>query len=329
MGIISQRRLADMLGLSVATISRALHQDPRVHPQTRDRVQALLKKQGYQLDPVVSAGMSKIRRHDFHRETIAWCHDLPRERMPWLKELFASAETYGNRLGYKIEHFHFDSPTPKRLARLQKIWTARGIRGVLLGPLGGACRELVFPSWEGFTWVAVGNTFKHPDLHSVGRDYHADIQSAIAWLQASGSRRPGFLLDTNIHAFFRQPMVESALAHYHRQGASLAETPYYEFTEGSPDTFAEWMEKQRPDGIVLTAALGPKLARFERSIKTLPAALLSPPSRRPRKQELYFTARYDVIGQAAVNMLHRLLGNRESGLPGYKQSVLLSSRRSR
>jgi LacI family transcriptional regulator len=327
MTTVSQRQLAAMLSLSVATVSRALHQDPRVHPRTTRRVLALLRKHDYQLDPVVSAGMAKIRRRDFYRETIVWCHDLPRERMMWLKELFTSAEQYGARLGYNIEHVSFDSP--RQLARLRSNWRAKGIRGVLLGPMGGPpTTNITFPSWDDFAWVVVGNTFSHPDLHSVGRDYHADIRSAIAWLRERGSHRPGFVLDRTVNAFFKRPLLECAFAHFHETG-QLAGRPYHELDMHDSGAFSDWLKTQRPDGIVLPSALGANLRHFDAMIRSLPSALLSPPSRRARKHELYFTARYDVIGQAAVNLLHRLLTNRETGLPGYKQSVLLSSRRSR
>lgn len=34
---------------------------------------------------------------------------------------------------------------------------------------------------------------------------------------------------------------------------------------------------------------------------------------------------YDVIGQVVVNLMHRLLSNREFGLSAYKQAIVLNS----
>src|SRR5690606_34133998 len=145
---ITLRHIAARLGVSVATVSRALREDPRVRPETARRVLAAVAATGYQPDPVVSAGMAKIRRRDFYRETLAWCGDCPRGEQPWVAPRFRAVEDYGARLGYGVEYYHFERPTPRALARLASIWWARGICGVLLGPLRAGHAELPFP-WDG------------------------------------------------------------------------------------------------------------------------------------------------------------------------------------
>ncbi|HOF88292.1 MAG TPA: LacI family DNA-binding transcriptional regulator [Armatimonadota bacterium] len=45
--MISMRKLARLAGVSTATVSRALHDDPRVRPETRERIQALADQHQY------------------------------------------------------------------------------------------------------------------------------------------------------------------------------------------------------------------------------------------------------------------------------------------
>jgi len=320
----SFRQVSRQAGLSTATLSRALRGDPRVRPATAQRALRALQAAGYQLDPLVSAGMSKIRQGDFYRETLAWCGDAEPESMPWLKPLFASIENYGSRLGYRVEYFHFDRPRPSDLVRLGSIWRARGIRGVLLGPFRSRYEQLHF-AWDHFAWIVIGHAVERPTLHLVGRDYAADIQQGLAWLEARGCRRPGFLLDSRSRHLFGEPLLRASLRYYHGVRARPRQ-PFVELTDPPPSRFAAWLRENKPDGLVIPDALTPAVRRLLRPAARLPTVILSPPDIRFWKDSIHFTAQYEVIGQSSVNLLHRLLGNREFGIPRYQQSVILSSK---
>jgi LacI family transcriptional regulator len=317
------RQIAAQLGLSASTVSRALHQDPRVCAATTERVQAALKKAGYQLDPVVSAGMSRIRQRRFYRETLAWCGDFPKETMPWLAPLFKSVESYGARLGYAVEYFHFTKATPRELARLASIWRARGIRGVVLGPFRTGHAVLPFP-WHGLAWVTIGQALDSPVLHSVVRDYGADIRMALDWLKQRGCERPCFVHCTGVRHLFATAMLQASMLHY-RGAASRPPEPYHEFDHAKPKAFRDWAKSNRPDGFVWGRLPDSDWSEVKDVTADLPRVLLSPPDTADTLDDTHFVARYDVIGQASVNLLHRLLINREFGIPAYKQTVALSS----
>lgn len=319
----SLREIADRLGVSVATVSRALHRDPKVRAVTTERVHAELKKGGYQLDPVVSAGMSRIRQKSFYRETLAWCGDSPHESMPWLAPLFESVESYGTRLGYSVEYFRFDRGTPRELARLASIWRARGIRGVLLGPFRERHEDLRFP-WKDLAWVSIGHALDKPVVHSVGRDYASDMQAALAWLEERGARRPCCLLDPRVNHLFKSPLTQAMLVHYDGKPRAPRE-PWHELDADKPGDFAAWIKRNRPDGLILPRSPRAPLWQLLTPLAGLPRVLLSPPDRTETRHDPHFGARYEVIGQASVNLLHRLVSNREFGLPAYKQTVALSS----
>ncbi len=322
---VSLKEIGDRLGVSVATVSRALHRDSKVRGSTAERVRAALAEAGYRLDPVVSAGMSRIRQRSFYRETLAWCGDSPRGELPWLADLFRSVEDYGARLGYGVEYFRIVRGTPRELGRLASVWRARGIRGVLLGPFRRGRAELPFPSWEGFSWVSIGHSPGGGVLHEVGRDYASDIDTALEWLAGRGCRRPGFVLDPGVGHLFRRPLLQAALLRRHGEGGRGGGEPFCELDPERPEAFARWLGARRPDGVILPRALREPLREMTAALDGLPRVLLSPPDRADARGTPHFVARYEVIGQAAVNLLHRLLSNREFGPPAYRQTVALSS----
>lgn len=317
------RQIAEKLGVSTSTVSRALHRNPLVNGATTERVQAALRKAGYQLDPVVSAGMSRIRQRRFYRETLAWCGDNPREAMPWLAPFFEAVEGYGARLGYAVEYFHFSKATPRELARLASIWRARGIRGVLLGPFRAGHAALPFP-WDGLAWVTIGQALESPVLHSVVRDYGADIRAALGWLKEQGCERPCFVHDGGVRHLFGTAMLQASMVHYHGAHPRPVE-PYHEFNPARPGDFHAWVKLNRPDGVIWGRLPRQVWREAKAATEGLPRVLLSPPDTPGTLADAHFGARYEVIGQASVNLLHRLLSNREFGLPAYKQTVALSS----
>ncbi|WFB37084.1 LacI family DNA-binding transcriptional regulator [Kiritimatiellota bacterium B12222] len=322
----SQREIAARLGISASTVSRALHQDPRVAPETAQKILDALKNEGYQLDPVVSAGLSRVRRGTFHKETIAWCTDKTPAQMIWLQELFDTAEEFGSRVGYRIEHYAFKNPTQRELKRLASIWEARGIRGVILGPFEHHYDELPFP-WEPFAWVALGHTWVNHSIHVVGRDFLLDLRNGIDWLRERGCTRPGFILNSTHNPFLRTPLIQAAYAHYQGQPNALPQ-PYFEEQVDRPQDLSEWFMTNQPDSLVLSHLHGFDKLSVGKQLRELPQVQLSHSDIQLPEHMLSFRPPFSSAGPSAVNILHRLITNREFGIPAYQQSVLLTSRMS-
>ncbi|HBR94394.1 MAG TPA: hypothetical protein DEA90_09550 [Opitutae bacterium] len=320
----SFRQIAQKLGLSASTVSRALHKDPRIRPETAKRVMDALKEEGYELDPAVSVGMSKIRQRSFYRESIAWCGTAPRESCPWFEPMFQSAEDYGARLGYKIEHFSFERDSSSNFQQLSNKWKAQGIKGVVLGPFKDQQRNLSF-RWRDFAWVVIGQPFEDPALHSVGRDYLADIRRALDWLKKQGSRRPCFLQQKESSYAYKNPLLLSSITNYNDSHANIP-TPCFEPDDTNPEALRTWEKQNRPDGLILPHYPSPKLQRLlQPLLDTMPVVFLTSPNVSLPSNHAYFQPRFEVMGQASINLLHRLLFNRELGIPSYKQSIYLDS----
>lgn len=316
------RTLAKDLGVSVATVSMALRDDVRIAAVTRARVKARAEECGYHADPVVAEGMSRARRRDFHRETIAWLLDRPPQEQPWVERLFSAAVERGRMLGYRVEFFAVDFKDQAGLRRLMRVWRARGIRGALVGPLNQSLIDPPLP-WGDFSWVAIGQSLTSPALHRVGRDYDKDIDLALGRLHALGCRRPGFVDDAAVHHLMKRPLLRAALVYYHERKDAFPGA-FYTVEPARWREFARWVEVNRPDSLVLGIGFKGREDAVHACIAHLPQVELSPPYDMSRVQE-GFAPNYTGMGQSAIGLLHRTMSDGEKGIPPYEQTVVVSS----
>ncbi|MEZ0217612.1 MAG: LacI family DNA-binding transcriptional regulator [Rariglobus sp.] len=318
------RQLARELGVSVATVSLALRADPRITAETTARVKALAASRGYHADPVVAEGMSRARRHDFYRATVGWLLDKPQREQPWFDGLFAAAAERGRMLGYQIEYFAVDFSNEVALRRLARMCKARGIRGLLLGPLEHALTDPALP-WEDFSWVTIGQSLISPALHRVGRDYDKDIDCALTHLRTLGCKRPAFVVDNTMDHLMGLPLLRAALVYYHKNSVKMPEPFFTVNMQARPAAFARWVEKNRPDGLVLGMSFVERADPWHRLIAHLPQVELSPLGSVLLADQPKFVRDYDSMGHSAVGLLHRLLTNEEKGVPRNEQTVVVSS----
>ncbi|CAM2920934.1 LacI family DNA-binding transcriptional regulator [Rariglobus hedericola] len=316
------RQLARELGISAATVSLALRSDSRITPETTARVKSLAASRGYHADPVVAEGMSRARRHDFYRETIGWFLDVSPQAQPWLGDLFSSAGERGRMLGYQIEFFTVDFEDKAALRRTARMCRARGIRGLLLGPLEHALVDPVLP-WGDFSWVTIGQSLVSPALHRVGRDYDKDISFALSRLRAQGWCRPGFVDDNTMHHLMGLPLLRAALVHYHRAEDKMSDA-YYTAKLDRPADFARWLKRNRPDSLVLGKSFEERAVELHRLVAHLPQVELSPPDGTVCTQAR-FVRDYASMGHSAMTLLHRLLADGEKGIPRNEQTIVVSS----
>lgn len=316
------RQLASELGISAATVSLALRDDPRITPAVTARVKALAAERGYHADPIMAEGLSRARRHDFYRETVAWLLDHPVHEQPWMEKLFSSVAERGRMLGYQIEHFPVDFKNERALRGLMRTCSARGIRGMLLGPFAHMLTDPDLP-WDEFSWVTIGQSLVSPAVDRVGRDYDKDIGFAVSRLIAQGCRRPGFIDDGSTDHLMGLPLLRASLVHYHKNKVTMPE-PFFTATLARPADFRRWLTANQPDSIVLGMSFGERAKTFRQMIAHLPQVELSPEDNLPDTQAR-FVRNYTSIGQLAIGMLHRLLVDGQKGVPRNEQTVVVSS----
>jgi LacI family transcriptional regulator len=193
---VTVQDIADHLGISKATVSRALTQRPRVAPETRKRVQDAATALGYTPDPTLRAlskhrWASKREERFLYRIAIVEINSL-RHRSTAPARIDPSIQGASERaaeLGIGVELFAYEQYA--KAARLGDVLYHRGYNGVLFS-IRGPVTDWEFP-WEKFSCLAV--SFDHPShrLHQVCSDWFNAVFVAMNDILARGYQRPGIV----------------------------------------------------------------------------------------------------------------------------------------
>jgi LacI family transcriptional regulator len=251
---VTIRDVARVAGLSLATVSLALRNSPRVKAATLARVHTAAKQVGYRPDPLVAALMSRLRGGqtaegvniiailNIGAETRA---SIPADS--FIGQINVGLHERAQELGFKPEHFNALGPamTPRRMG---DILHHRGINAVIVPPLKQHT-ESVDLDWSHFAAVAVGYSLRDPALHRVCPDQYMGMRLAVDRLVKLGYRRIGLCLD----AFTDQRVFRkwSAVIAWHNEkvGRELA-VPVLLEAGIYRESFQAWFRKHRPEAII-------------------------------------------------------------------------------
>jgi DNA-binding LacI/PurR family transcriptional regulator len=181
----SVREIASRVGVSVATVSRVINNDPRVSEAMRDRVLKAANQTRY---------VPKVGSRSTMNIALLYTDE------PTLDSPFDSALLQG--MGERMDEFGFDlmilrgSRTRHPSETYTQMLMRKGVRGAVLrtnSRTRDACEEV---ATEGFPAVVVGDRFDNPKVRFVSSDSRAGSREAIAHLLKLGHRR--IAISTNI-----------------------------------------------------------------------------------------------------------------------------------
>ena len=256
----SQRDVAAAAGVSNATVSLAFRQHPSIPAATRDRVLQAAAELGYRPNPLVSALMRQqraAREPERGTTTLALITRWPRPS-PWkyrwvLPELHEGLCRRAEERGFRLEEFWARSPGIS-MSRLSGILIARGIEGVIIGPLPVSHGHLRL-AWDRFAAVAIGYSLARPVLHRVISHHIHAIQAAMQNLRKAGLKRIGLAMsawenarvDEQWHAGFLVDQIKCAPS---------MRVPTLLAPEGSwtSDTLLKWFRRHKPQAILTANA---------------------------------------------------------------------------
>ncbi len=201
--------VAKASGFSKSTVSRAIHNDPRVAPQTRELIMEVVASMGYRPNPLVAALMRTVRTNRAGQDgkTIALLTFLPKDRKwrdhPSQRMLIQGIYKRAPELGFRVEEY----PVLKgglSSKRLNEVLLTRGIRGVIIAPMHHSTVHLEL-EWSRFSLVTTGLTVQSPRLHRVRADGFQNLHTAMERLAGYGYRRIGLVIDKT-HSISAQEM---------------------------------------------------------------------------------------------------------------------------
>jgi DNA-binding LacI/PurR family transcriptional regulator len=308
------RQIAEALGLSIATVSRAMADSPKVKPETISLVRAKANELGYEPDAALASlnayRQSRQLRQAF-QSTIAWLTNYPTEdgwREVWSSvKLFEALQTRASTMGYRIEHFWLH-PDRMPMQRVHQILQARGVRGIFLPSVRPDGPALDFP-WRRYAMVALSESVLTPEVHSVQRSGFFDIRTAVTRFCALGYRKPILAVHRRYHAGMHgidEAAFRAATSEF------LGEPQPYFFTrrEDLGREIARQLESNEVDSVLCTL---------------LPDHLFDLPAKLPYWASLNLTdpqhptpgvcLTFDSIAEVALNTLVTMIHRGEYGVP--------------
>ena len=319
--------IASEAGVSRMTVSRALRNVRGVDPATRLRILSAAEKLGYRPNPLVSAFMSFVRTSKVHGDAgvLAYLTDGP-TRDGWRSHqvyarFFNGATDRAESRGYRLEEFWLRERGLKA-RRLSEILYARGIRGVVVGPMTSAHAHLNL-EWEKFSTGAIGYSLLKPILSRASNDQHSSMLLAMRELRKLGYKRIGLLIPSADDARVHYHWTAAFLLHHWRYNQDQKPALYVPTAWKDAQAFA-WIRKTRPDAIVTTQShFLQRLidAGFEIPGKLGVVNLDWSGSHAPASG---VDQQAEQVGGAAVDLVVNQINKNESGILMFPKTVLLT-----
>lgn len=332
------RDIAAKAGVSIAAVSLALRDDPRISAPVRKRIRDVAAAVGYRPNPLLSAYQASVRSQKpaSFQAVLGWINDSPEEdswHRSFTKPLLDGAKARGTELGYRLDEIWVpkikeDDPVAN-FKCWERILSARGIHGVIL-PFMYRHHHCMLP-WKNFSVVSLG---KHHSLveesrvhfsescdhHRVSSDYAFNMRLAVSRLREAGCRRIGLALS---------PFMDSESDHAFgamfswlwmkwpaRERVPILASDYIKETKA-------WAIKHRPDAVICGHS-DIRIALEEAGLKVPEETRLIHLNVAPDVSDWSgIDRRMTLLGSAAVDMVTAHLQRNERGVPPFAKEMVI------
>lgn len=321
---ITLRDIAREMKVTAMTVSLALRDNPRVSKALREDIQQKAREMGYRSDPMLSA-LSSLRHRKKQRPiqaTLAWINSWrPPEKLRQYLEFdlyWQGAVQAAEKLGYRVEEFIVADDVS--LKKLEKIFRARNIYGVLLPPQPlGSINWTIVP-WDSLHTVRFGyGNYQLPDFHMVTSDQNANAVLAFSEVQRKGYRRIGFVGGKSNRRLFLSGFLQAQIA---VPPSERVQPLLYETASPSVIDLVAWCKKERPDAILSDAPeVADLLAQIGLKIPDDVAVATFSTLDGHVNAGIYQNSRE--IGRIAIFLLHSLILDNARGIPTLPRKVAI------
>ena len=326
---VTLRDVARVSKVSHATVSRSLHDDPRISEPVRLKIKQTAEQMGYRPDPMLSA-LAHYRRASAQMPIgagLAWINQWPNPKeLRSFKEFdfyWQGAVEEAARCGFGLEEFIVNKQlTP---ARLGKILLARNIQGILIPPHGKFAPEWSEFNWSRFCVVRFGHSVHNPRAHLVTSDQLTDGLIAFENIWRQGYRRIGLVSIPRTVTRFGAGYLFSQM-----RLSPDTRIPPLIFPELHDEQIRcrivkAWLNKYKPDAILTDVAqMRGTLAKVGYIV---PADMgLAAFSVLDGSADAGIDQNSREIGKAAVQMLISLINHNERGIPEVCRELLIEGR---
>jgi len=331
----TQKDVAKALGLSQATVSRALRNLANVPAPLRRRILATARKLGYRAN--ASATTLSYARFARHAKPIqaelAWLNvrATPEELRanPFFDLCWRGASAQARKLGYQLEEFSLHEIGS--LKRLEQILLARGIEGILLPPKGLSRWDCHDFQWDRFCTVRMSRTVTEPRVHLVTTNQVANAIQAFQEMRARGYERIGFFMIEHgslpLRRHFAYGYLGAQMEMPPSQRLAIFDCPSQSARdlfcprEDAQDLFERWLIRERPDAILTDWGIGDMVRKAGYRIPEEIGLAHTSVSAGETNAGIFENPRE--IGRASVNLLASLIHDQDRGIPSIFHQVLI------
>ncbi len=326
------KAIAAQGGVTQATVSMCLANNPRIPLATRERIQALARRLNYQPNPYLSTLM-RIRRlgRPLKEQPVLALVCALQTAQGWrehpaatIRQMREGALERAALRGYRAEEFwlHRDGMSNERFSAMLH---ARGIQGLLVSPLpeGEPTPQL---AWRHFAAVCLSVPLTALTLTTVCNDHYFSSLHVMRECRRRGYRRPVLILRRGHQERF-QGRWEAGYLFGGRgpRGPKLA-PPFYLEPDGTAPLVA-WLKERRPDAIITPTidTVAEALARLRwRAPDDVGLALLSCPQPGDSHAGIFQNGR--MMGALAIDTLISQVERHERGLPEQGTTLMVEGR---
>jgi LacI family transcriptional regulator len=251
---ITLQRLAEVTGLSRATVSRALRNHPAIAQTTVNKVQAVAKKMGYHPDARISELMFHLRRSKSNQDRPVIAMIIQQSKPHHLRYDFENKENAlvgalnrAESQGYRLEPF-FVEPGEDTQIPLSRILWSRGINGILIAPLEQPHLPIKL-QWHRFCLAAIGYSLQHPPLNRAASHHYQTFTETTKQLLQLGYTKLGCAI-THSNSQRTNYIYHGAFHSMREKYGPKLFTPSCTFDSNKPDAFLHWLHRYKPDAII-------------------------------------------------------------------------------
>jgi LacI family transcriptional regulator len=325
---VTMRDIARELGLSHVTVSLALGDNPRIPEVRRRQVKETALRMGYRPDPMLAALLHyrHARKSTPIRAAIAWLNLWP---TPSALRSFREFDGYwtgacevAESHGYHLEEFTLAGNTS--FARLEKIFLARNIQGILLPPTPTA--GFISPdslNWSNFFAVCFGHSHANLPFHIVTADQVAAGRLAVKKIAERGYRRIGYVTDLSM---MHRMLFSAGFLQAQSALPAVSQVPLLTLDPAHHASYREhlkvWIRDHQPDAIITDLAETGDLLR-QLKIKVPKDIGLAALSVLDGKADAGINQNPVEIGRAAAETLISQINHNHRGIPKFQRQVLV------
>ena len=310
--------IARAVGVHQTTVSRALRGDSRITETVRKRVCEAAARMGYRTNPLLSA-LGTLRRQRAsarYQATLAYI-----VKGSATTDHFLGAHAAAEQRGYKMDVFNIGPQLNE--SRLNNILVARGILGIILGPLPEAHGSFVL-DWERFSTVVIEYSFTRPAFDRVITDSYDTMNLVLAECRGRGYARLGVALHRIVDER-NEGLLCAAYALARERDPGMAPLPALLISDRDPKAFLAWFKREKPQVVISSNFLLPQIEECLGKLKLRVPDQVGLVNLNVSPQRQHYSGVFQdapAIGAMAARLVIEKLNHNDRGIPAERMTVI-------